>query len=109
MDTIDFRLIASRSLILTIFLIVVAIATPSPLSAQRVTQPQDLGPTDSSQIVTASLVLKVKHSNLLEAYVASTEEPDSASYHRFLSLRSSAASSLTSRPVPPTFLFLLNI
>jgi kumamolisin len=79
------RLRALRNLFLTIFLIVVSAAASSPLMAQG-PQPQDLGPTDSSQIVTASLVLKVQHPNLLEAYVASTEDPESPAYHRFLSL-----------------------
>ena len=81
-----------------------SVSAPLPLFAQgtRVTpQPQDLGPTNASQTVTASLVLKVRHPDLLEAYVASTQDPNSPSYHRFLSLPSF---SLPSRPLPPTFL-----
>ena len=80
------RFIVSRNWFLAIFGIVAIVASPPPLLAQGASQRQDLGPTDTSQIVTASLVLKVQHPNLLEAYVASTEDPASPSYHRFLSL-----------------------
>jgi kumamolisin len=93
MSSIIFRRIASRSWLLTLLLsvIVVSVSAPLPLLAQgtQVTpQPRDLGPTNASQIVTASLVLKVRHPDLLEAYVASTQDPNSPSYHRFLSLPS---------------------
>jgi kumamolisin len=83
------RRIPSRGWLLTslVFVFVVSIAAPLPLLAQE-TQPQDLGPTNASQTVTASLVLKVHHPDLLEDYVASTQDPDSPSYHRFLSLPS---------------------
>jgi subtilase family serine protease len=83
------RRIASRGLFLTllVFVIVVSVAAPLPLWAQG-TPPQDLGPTNASQTVTASLVLKVEHPDLLEEYVASTQDPKSPSYHRFLSLPS---------------------
>jgi kumamolisin len=75
-----------RNSLLTLFGIVAIVASPPPLWAQGSSQPQDLGPTATSQVVTASLVLKVQHPNLLEAYVASTEDPASPFYHRFLSL-----------------------
>jgi subtilase family serine protease len=83
------RRIASRGLFLTllVFVIVVSVAAPLPLLAQG-TQPQDLGPTNAGQTVTASLVIKVEHPDLLEEYVASTQDPKSPSYHRFLSLPS---------------------
>jgi kumamolisin len=80
------RFIVSRNWLITIFGIVAIGASPPPLLAQEASQPQDLGPTAASQIVTASLVLKVQHPNLLEAYVASSEDPGSPFYHRFLSL-----------------------
>jgi kumamolisin len=80
------RFIVSRNWLIAIFGIVALVASPPPLLAQEASQPQDLGPTAASQIVTASLVLKVQHPNLLEAYVASTEDPGSPFYHRFLSL-----------------------
>jgi kumamolisin len=86
MGSFMFRLIVWRNWFLTIFGIVAIIASPPPLFAQGASQPQDLGPTATSEIVTASLVLKVQHPNLLEAYVASTEDPGSPFYHRFLSL-----------------------
>jgi kumamolisin len=69
-----------------LFIIVVSVGGSGPLWAQGTPQPQDLGPTNASQTVTASLVLKVQHPDLLEAYVASTQDPNSPFYHRFLSL-----------------------
>jgi kumamolisin len=87
MATLILRRIASRGWFLTllVFVIVVSVASPSPLRAQRA-QAQDLGPTNASKTVTASLVLKVRHPDLLEAYIDSTEDPKSPSYHQFLSL-----------------------
>jgi kumamolisin len=89
MATLILRRIASRGLFLTslVFVIVVSAAAPLPLLAQG-TESQDLGPTNASQTVTASLVLKVHHPELLEGYVTSTQDPKSPSYHRFLSLPS---------------------
>jgi kumamolisin len=46
----------------------------------------DLGQTDVSQIVSASLVLKVRHREALERAVAASEDPLSGSYHRFVSV-----------------------
>src|SRR5258708_2517186 len=89
MATLNLRRIASRGLFLTslVFVIVVIVAAPLRLLAQE-TQSQDLGPTNASQTVTASLVLKVHHPELLDDYVTSTQDPKSPSYHRFLSLPS---------------------
>ncbi len=89
MATLILRRIASRGLLLTslVFVIVVSVAAPLPLLAEE-TQSHDLGPTNASQTVTASLVLKVHHPELLEDYVTSTQDPNSPSYHRFLSLPS---------------------
>lgn len=89
MATLILRRIASCGLFLTslVFVVVVSVAAPLPLLAQG-TQSQDLGPTNASQTVTASLVLKVHHPELLEDYVTSTQDPKSPSYHRFLSLPS---------------------
>jgi kumamolisin len=57
------------------------------LSARATAQEtQDLGPTAAAQTVTASLVLKVRHSDLLETFVASSQDPASPLFHRFLSL-----------------------
>ena len=47
---------------------------------------QDLGPTAAAATVSASLVLKVRHPEELEAFVESTQDPRSFRYHRFLSL-----------------------
>jgi kumamolisin len=89
MATLILRRIASRGLLLTslVFVIVVSVAAPLPLLAQGM-QSQDLGPTNASQTVTASLVLKVHRRELLEDYVSSTQDPKSPSYHQFLSLPS---------------------
>ena len=96
------RRIASRGLFLTllVFVIVVSVAAPLPLLAQG-TQPQDLGPTNAGQTVTASLVIKVEHPDLLEEYVASTQDPKSPSYHGSCRY---PVSSFSSRPVLPKFL-----
>jgi kumamolisin len=47
----------------------------------------DLGPTAAADTITVSLVLKVKHPELLEAFVAATQNPALPSYHKFLSVR----------------------
>jgi kumamolisin len=60
-----------------------ALLTPG---AQAQQQEQDLGPTAAAQTITASLVLKVKHPDLLESFVASSQDPNSPLFHRFLSL-----------------------
>jgi subtilase family serine protease len=49
-------------------------------------QPQDLGPTAPAQTVSASIILKVRHPEQLEAFVADTQDPRSRRYHDFLSL-----------------------
>jgi kumamolisin len=80
------RLNASGHLFIAFYLMLASVVAFSRLLAQGTPQLQDLGPTDSSKMVTASLVLKVQHPDLLEAYVASTQDPNSPSYHRFVSL-----------------------
>jgi kumamolisin len=50
------------------------------------TQQVDLGPAAATQLLSASLVLRVRHPEALEALVAQTQDPDSAAYHRFLSV-----------------------
>lgn len=47
----------------------------------------DLGPTPAAETITASLVLKVKHPEALEAFVTLSQEPGLPTYHRFLSVR----------------------
>jgi kumamolisin len=49
-------------------------------------QPQDLGPTAAAETISASLILKVRHPDQLEALVADTQDPHSRRYHDFLSL-----------------------
>jgi kumamolisin len=78
------RHIASRDCFLAWFVFVL-VAAPLPLWAEG-KQAQDLGATNASKTVTASIVLRVHHPELLEAYVTSTQDPTSDSYHQFLSL-----------------------
>ena len=47
----------------------------------------DLGPTPAADTITVSLVLKVKHPEALETFVALSQEPGLPTYHRFLSTR----------------------
>src|SRR4051794_30724576 len=65
----------------------------SPAGADTLTHPdaQDLGATPADQIVTSSIILKVKHPELLEQFVALTQEPRRPTFHRFLSVREFAA------------------
>ncbi|MBV9875812.1 MAG: S8/S53 family peptidase [Verrucomicrobia bacterium] len=56
------------------------------LPAQASLSDQDLGPTNGTQIVTASLVLNVRNLDALESFVASTQDRNSRFYHQFLSL-----------------------
>ncbi|HMG52015.1 MAG TPA: protease pro-enzyme activation domain-containing protein, partial [Kofleriaceae bacterium] len=51
----------------------------------------DLGPTAAADTITVSLVLKVKHPELLENFVALTQEPGLPTYHKFLSVAEFAA------------------
>jgi subtilase family serine protease len=48
-------------------------------------QPQDLGPTTPSDTVSASLILKVRNGDSLEALADQMQDPQSSRYHRFLS------------------------
>jgi subtilase family serine protease len=105
----------SRFFTLLVLVTVVSVALPRPCLAQGTqvqAQQQDLGATDASQAVTVSLVLKVKHPELLEAYVASTQDPYSRTYHRFLSLPGfvfnfapSSLKSLSSRSISSCSIF----
>jgi len=58
-------------------------ATAAPLRAHA----QDLGATPAAQTVTASIVLKVRSTDALEALVALTQEPGLPTFHHFLSVR----------------------
>jgi kumamolisin len=49
-------------------------------------QAQDMGPTAAAQTISVSLVLSVRHPDLLETFVGWTEDPNSPFFHRFLSL-----------------------
>lgn len=62
-------------------------AAPSASAAPLAPAATDLGPTAATDKITVSLVLKVKHPDQLEQFVALSQEPFSATYHRFLSTR----------------------
>src|SRR3954468_6551515 len=62
-------------------------AAPSASAAPLSPAATDLGPTAATDTITVSLVLKVKHPEALEAFVALSQEPFSPTYHRFLSTR----------------------
>ena len=65
-----------------------ALGAPSAASAAPgLVAATDLGPSPAAETITVSLVLKVKHPELLETFVALTQEPGLPSYHRFLSTR----------------------
>jgi kumamolisin len=71
---------------LLVLVVLLVLGVPSQLRAQASSPVQDLGPTNGTQIVTSSLVLKVRNLEALESYVASTQDPNSQSYHQFLSV-----------------------
>lgn len=48
--------------------------------------PQDLGATAAATTETVSIVLKLRHPEQLDAYIAATVDPKSPFYHRFLSV-----------------------
>src|ERR1700757_3710190 len=73
-----------KPVVLAVLPIILAILLQ--LRAQASPSDQDLGPTNGTQIVTSSLVLNARNLRALESYVASTQDPNSRSYHRFLSL-----------------------
>ena len=79
---------APREYVKPVVLVVlpVILAMLSQLRAQASPSDQDLGPTSGAQIVTGSLVLNVRNLDALESYVASTQDPNSVSYHKFLSV-----------------------
>jgi kumamolisin len=67
-------------------LLSVAAAPAAAATTDIAAELQDLGPTDTSEIMTVSLVLKLRHPDALERAVAASQDPRGRSYHRFLSL-----------------------
>ena len=87
MASFTVRSIDSRRKFMKLFVLVGVLIAPAVFQLRAQTPPlQDLGPTNGTQIVTSSLVLNVHDLDALEAYVASTENPNSPYYHQFLSL-----------------------
>jgi kumamolisin len=80
-----------RSLTLSSALVGLASLGASPVAATplkpRAQQAQDLGATPAAQVVTATLVLKVRSVDALEAFVGLTQEPGLPTFHHFLSTR----------------------
>ena len=84
---------SSRSAVAAAVLAAASLAIPSAGLTARARpdrpgrqQPQDLGPTAPSATISASVILKVRHPDQLEALVAATEDPRSPRYHDFVSL-----------------------
>ena len=71
-------LTVSAALAATLFVSVVYARLGAGAAPPAVEQEQDLGPTAAAQTVTASLVLKVRHPEALEAFVALTQIPNAA-------------------------------
>jgi kumamolisin len=88
MTSLTFRPMLWRRACINLLVPVVLLIAPGPLQLQAQTPPgvQDLGPSNGTTVVTSSLVFNVKNLGALESYVASTQDPNSRSYRRFLSL-----------------------
>lgn len=77
--------------------LLVATAAPAALAARSGAAPQDLGATAADATQTVSIVLKLRHADDLDAYIAATVDPDSPLYHRFLSVEQFRAAFAPSR------------
>jgi kumamolisin len=88
MASLTARFILSCRQFVNLFVLVAGLIAPEVLQLRAQTPPplQDLGPTNGTQIVTSSIVFNIQDLDALEAYVASTENPNSPYYHQFLSL-----------------------
>src|SRR3954471_559859 len=83
----------SRTAAAVAILAAASLAVPSTRIAARARpdrpgrqQPQDLGPTAPAETISASVILKVRHPEQLEALVAATQDPRSPRYHDFVGL-----------------------
>ena len=93
-----FRNVIVGTAIASAFWLPTIAASPAAASAPDLTaEAQDLGPTAASQVITVSLVLKVRHPEALERAVAASQDPTGRTYHRFLSVADFAA-----RYAPPS-------
>lgn len=77
--------------------LIVATAAPAALAGRSGAAPQDLGATAADATQTVSIVLKLRHADELDAYIAATVDPDSPLYHRFLSVEQFRAAFAPSR------------
>lgn len=79
---------AARSFVFSSSVVALAaLGAPAVNAAPALPAATDLGPTPAADTITVSLVLKVKHPELLETFVALSQEPGLPNYHRFLSTR----------------------
>src|ERR1700759_1357012 len=82
-----------RSVTLSSFLAaaeLAATATAAPV-IPTVPNAQDLGATPAATAVTSSIILKVRNPDLLETFVALSQEPLLPTYHKFLSVNEFSA------------------
>src|ERR1700755_1907235 len=83
------RSMNSSAVAIAVAALLAGLGAPSTASASSRVHPdaQDAGATPSAEIVSSSLILKVKHPELLERFVALTQAPGLPTFHRFLSVR----------------------
>lgn len=77
--------------------LIVAVAAPPAFAARPGAAPLDLGATAADATQTVSIVLKLRHADALDAFIAETVDPDSPRYHRFLSVEQFRAAFAPSR------------
>lgn len=75
----------------------VAGAAPAALAGRPGAAPQDLGATAADATQTVSIILKLRHADELDAFIAATVDPDSPLYHRFLTTEQFRAAFAPSR------------
>lgn len=76
----------------SVFCLLSVAASPAAAATPNVAgEIQDLGPSDAGEVITVSLVLKVRRPEALERAVAASQDPTGRTYHRFLSVPDFAA------------------
>jgi kumamolisin len=77
----------SRSLLSASIAAAATLGASSAGAAPALPAATDLGPTAATDTITVSLVLKVKHPEALETFVALSQEPLLPTFHQFLSVK----------------------
>ncbi|HUJ61130.1 MAG TPA: S53 family serine peptidase [Kofleriaceae bacterium] len=67
-------------------LAVSALAAAPAAAAPNLPKATDLGASPASDTVSVSIILKVQHQDLLESFVAASQDPSQPFYHQFLSV-----------------------